>query len=106
MKFSHGVFAVAATLAFAGGFASTPATAASSNDHAIAKHGVTTSQTANDTDVSARRRHWRGYRYVRPYAYPYSYGYYRPRPHYYRPYGYYGRPAPFFSFGFGPRYYW
>jgi hypothetical protein len=74
----------------------------------IAKSGITTSQAVSDTDISARRRHWRGHRYVRPYpyAYPYSYGYYRPRPHYYRPYGYYGRPGPYFSFGFGPRYHW
>jgi hypothetical protein len=107
MKQMLGVFAVTAALAFAGGVASTTANAASSNDVANAANRVERDHAASGTDMSARRRHWRRYHYVRPYpyVYPYSYGYYRPRPYYYRPYGYYA-PGPFFSFGFGPRHYW
>jgi hypothetical protein len=62
-------------------------------------------RNAEQTNVSAARRHYRRYyrhhrRYVRPYYggpyYGYGYGYY-PRP-YYRPYYYRPAPLPFFPF--------
>jgi hypothetical protein len=113
MKHTLGVFAVATALAFAGGMASMPASAASSDNAARAANGVESKQAVSDTDMSSHRR-WRRYGH---FGYPYSYGFYRPRPYYYRPYSYayypppyyyrpYYRPAPVFSigFGFGPRY--
>jgi hypothetical protein len=118
MKHTLGVFAVATALAFAGGMASMPANAASSNG---ATKATSDKQAVSDTDISSHRRHWRRYGH---YGYR-SYGYYRPRPYYYRPYSYayypppyyyrpYYRPAPVFSigfgfgpsFGFGPRHHW
>jgi hypothetical protein len=120
MKRTIGAIVLAAALAFAGAFASTPAAAA--NDRTNASNGAETDHAAAATDMSARRRHWRrhyrvvrpwphvypyryGYYRPRPIIYPYSYGYYRPRPIYYRPY-YAPAPFPFFSIGFGPRDYW
>jgi hypothetical protein len=112
-KVTFSAIAVAATLAFSG-LASTPASAEASGKTGAAKAAV------GDTDFSAHYR-YRRYRYVRPYVYPYRYGYYRPRPYYYQPYYYpapyayrpvyyrpYYAPGPFFGigFGFGPRHYW
>jgi hypothetical protein len=120
MKHILGAVAVAAALTFAGGATSMPAFA-QTVDTTSAANALETNHATSATDMSARRRHWRGYRVVRPFpqVYPYSYGspygyyrprpviypygysYYRPRPIFYRPYY---APAPFFSVGFGPRY--
>jgi hypothetical protein len=124
MKGRLGAMFVAAALTFAGGAVLTPASAAP----ASAPSGTETTEdfaaqrAATATDMSAHRRHYRRYRYVRPYYRPYPYyGYYRPRPYYYQPYyarpyyynpypyyrpyrPHYGYGGPFFSFGFGPRY--
>ena len=117
MKHLSGVIAIAAMLTFAGGISATPAVAESAGPVSAA-NALETNHGASTTDVSARRRHWRyhrarawphvypygyGYYRPRPVVYPYAYSYYRPRPIYYRPYY---APAPFFSVGFGPRYYW
>lgn len=121
MKSTLAVLAVGAVLAFAGGIASTPAAAASSNKAANAANGFESDHAVSDTDISSHRRRWRHRRFVRPWpVYRYSYGYYRPRPYFYRPYSYayypppyryrpyYYRPGPSFSigFGFGPSLYW
>jgi hypothetical protein len=113
MKRGLGAMIVAAALAFAGGAALTPASAAPAKAPAdtLTKSQGTEKQPAAGTDISAQRRYHRRYRYARPYypVYP-RYGYYRPRPYYYQPYyprPYYGYgPGPGFGFGFGPRHYW
>lgn len=109
-----GAAALAASLVIAGAGLgigiSSPAHADTAAKAGGASNNVETSRTANATDMSAQRRHYRGqrhyrHRHVRPWRgpYPYAYGYYRPRPYYYRPRPYYYGP-PAFSFGFGPRY--
>jgi hypothetical protein len=122
MKRRLGAFAVAAALGLAGALASTPALAAPAGK-AKAESGAQSPAAVSNTDMSAHRRHWRRHRIIRPWphVYPYSYSYYRPRPHFYRPYFYnpypvyYHRPyvrpyrwggGPVFSIGFGPRPYW
>ncbi len=124
MKGRLGAMFVAAALTFAGGAALTSASAAPASAPArtVTTENFAAQRAATATDMSARR-YYRRYRYVRPYYRPYPYYGYRPRPYYYRPY--YARPyyrpyynpypyyrpsygygGPFFSFGFGPRYYW
>lgn len=86
------------------GLAAMPVTATAAERHS----GVTVkTDTAQSTELSSQRRHWRH----RHYGYRYGYGprrYYGPRYGYYRPYPYYGyspyyyRPRPFVSFGVGP----
>lgn len=109
-----GAAALAASLAISGLGLATPAKAdigAGTAARAESRIAGTaeTDRAVRATDMSARRRHWRGHRhygYVRPWRppYPYAYGYYRPRPYYYRPRPYYYYGPPVISFGFGPRY--
>ena len=118
MKHFLGSIVLAAALTFAGGLSSQVAFAETANG-ASASRAMSAHEALSGTDMSARR-YYRRYRVVRPFPvypygypygyyrprpviYPYGYGYYRPRPIYYRPYY---APVPFFSVGFGPRYYW
>ncbi len=119
MKGRLGAMLVAAALTFAGAATSTSASAAPANaPRTVTNEDFVAQRAATATDMSAQRRYYRRYRYVRPYYRPYPYYGYRPRPYYYRPYyrpyynpypyyrPSYGYGGPFFSFGFGPRYYW
>ena len=81
------------------GLADMPLTATAAEQQAGVK-----SDTAQSTDISAQRRHWRhrhyGYRYYGPRRfYGPRYGYYRPYPYYGYGYPYYYRPRPFVGIG-------